>query len=139
MDQQKTPVHIFIDQSKAFDTFNFEILLSKLKYYGFFEIPPKLTTNYLTNHSQYVKFKNFVSNHVPISTGIPQGSILSPLLFSIYINNLVMASSKLNYMMSADETTLYFNLDDFGCRNLGNIINSEIEKINLWLKLNKYP
>ena len=48
-----------------------------------------------------------------------------------------MASSKLNYMMYAEDTTLYFNLEDFDCRNLNNKINSEIEKINLWLKLNK--
>ena len=48
-----------------------------------------------------------------------------------------MASSKFNYMMYADDTTLYFNLEDFDCRNLDNEINSEIEKINLWLKLNK--
>ena len=48
-----------------------------------------------------------------------------------------MASSKLNYMMYADDTTLYFNLEDFDCRNLDNEFNSEIENINLWLKLNK--
>ena len=47
-----------------------------------------------------------------------------------------MASSKFNYMMYADDTTLYFNLEDFDCRNLDNEINSEIAKINLWLKLN---
>ena len=48
-----------------------------------------------------------------------------------------MASSKLNFMMYAYDTTLYFNLEDLDCRNLDNVINSEIEKINLWLKLNK--
>ena len=111
--------------------------MSKLRYYGLSEIPLKLITNYLTNRNQYVKFESCISNLVPISTGVPQGYILDPLLFSIYINNLVKTSSKFNYMMYADDTTLYFNLEDFDCRNLDNEINSEIEKINLWLKLNK--
>ena len=101
------------------------------------EIPLKLITNYLTNRNQYVKFESCISNLVPVSTGVPQGSNLGPLVFIIYINDLVTASSKLNYMMYADDTTLYFNLEDFDCRNLDNEINSEIEKFKLWLKLNK--
>ena len=137
MGQQKTPGHIYIDLLKAFDTLNFDILLSKLRYYGLSEIPLKLITNYLTNLNQYVEFESCISKLVPISTGVPQDSILGSLLFSIYINDLVMASSKFNYMMYADDTTLYFNLEDFDCRNLDSEINSEIKKINLWLKLNK--
>ena len=132
MDQQKTPGHIYIDLSKAFDTLNFDILLSKLRYYGLSEIPLKLITNYLPNRNQYVKFESCISNLVPISTSVPQGSILGPLLFS-----LLMANSKINDIMYVNDTTLYFNLEDFDCRNLDNEINSEIEKINLWLKLNK--
>ena len=130
---KKTPGHIYIDLSKAFDTLNFDILLSKLRYYGLSKILLKLITNYFTNRNQYVKFESCISNLVPISTGVPQCSILGPLLFNIHINDLVMASSKFNYMMYADDTTLYFNLEDFDCQNLNNEINSEIEKMNLWL------
>ena len=93
MDQQKTPGHIYIDLSKAFDTLNFDILLSKLRYYGLSEIPLKLITNYLTNRNQYLKFEICISNLIPISTSAPQGSILGPLLLSIYINNLVNSNT----------------------------------------------
>ena len=136
-DPQKTPTYIYVDLSKAFDTLNFDKLLSKLKHYGLSEIPLKPITSYLRNRNQYVKFGSCTSNPVPISIGVPQCFILGPLLLSIYINDLVMASSKLNYMMYADDTTLYFDLEDFDFRNMDNVINSEIEKINLWLKLNK--
>ena len=111
--------------------------MSKLKYYGLSEVPLKFITNYLTNRNQYVKFESCISNNVLISTGVTEGSILGPLLFNIYINDLVMACSKLNYLMYADDTTLYFNLEDFDWQNLDNVINSEIEKNNLWLKLDK--
>ena len=58
---------------------------------------------------------------------------LGPLLFSIYINDLIMASSKLNYMMYADDTTLYFNIEDFDCQNLDSVFNSKIEKLTCCL------
>ena len=60
-----------------------------------------------------------------------RATILGSILFNIYKNNLVMASNKFNYMVYADDKTLYFNLEDFDCQNLDNVINSEIEEIDL--------
>ena len=77
------------------------------------------------------------SETLDISTGVPQGSILGPLLFSICINDLITVSNKLKCIMYADDTTIYFNLEDFDPYNLERDINNELEKITLWLKMNK--
>ena len=133
----KTPVAIFLDLSKAFDTLDFNILLSKLQYYGICDTPLSLMKSYLTNRYQYVQYKNWDSELLELKTGIPQGSILGPLIFSIYINDLVYSSNKLSFLLYADDTTLYFNLEDFAYQDREFHINNELEKVNIWLKLNK--
>ena len=70
-------------------------------------------------------------------TGIPQGSILDPLFFSILINDIVNSSSKLSFLMYVDDTTIYFNLEDFSSLNREYEINRELEKVNTWFQLNK--
>ena len=113
MDKNHTPCSIYIDLSKAFDTLDFEILLFKLRFYGVTDTAFKLMKNYLSDRKQYVKYNVHESDVMTIKTGVPQGSILGPLLFSICINNLVTVSNKLNFLMYADDTTIYFNLEDF--------------------------
>ena len=133
----KTPVALFLDLSKAFDTLTFDILLAKLKHYGVHGKSLALIKNYLTNRSQYVQFENQESCIVEIKTGIPQGSILGPLFFSILINDLVNSSKMLSFLMYADDTTIYFNLEDFPVHNRHIEINRELDKVNTWLKVNK--
>ena len=133
----KTPTAIFLDLSKAFDTLNFNILLNKLQYYGIHGIAFSLIKSYLTNRFQYVQFENSESDLLEIKTGIPQGSILGPLFFSIMINDLVKSSNKFKFLMYADDTTIYFNLEDFPLEDREVLINDELEKVNKWLKLNK--
>ena len=72
-----------------------------------------------------------------ICTGVPQGSILGPLFFSVYINDLITVSNRLNFLMYADDTTIYFNLEDFDLLTRETDINRELEKVHIWLKLNK--
>ena len=93
--------------------------------------------SYLTNRFQYVQFENSESDLLEIKTGIPQGSILGPLFFNIMINDIVNSSNKFNFLMYADDTTIYFNLEDFPIENREVLINDELEKVNKWLKLNK--
>ena len=109
MDDHKIPGTIFIDLSKAFDTLSYDILLYKLKFYGISGVEYKLLSSYLSNRKQYVMFNNKNSEFTEIRTGVPQGSILGPLLFSIYINDLITVSNKLNFIMYADDTTIYFD------------------------------
>ena len=124
MDDNQIPGAIYLDLSKAFDTVNFDILLSKLKFYGVVGTPLKLLDNYLRNRHQFVEFKNNYSDLQEILTGIPQGSILGPILFSIYINDLIKSTNKFKYLMYADDTTLYFNLEDFNSVTMNDDINS---------------
>ena len=137
MESGKTLVTLFIDLSKAFDTLSFDILLKKLNYYGIAGVNLKLMANYLRNRKQYVVFNNHNSEITDIRCGVPQGSILGPLFLSICINDLKNASNKCKFLMYADDTTIYFNIEDFDTNNLEAEINKELEQVNTWLKVNK--
>ena len=98
---------IFVDLSKAFDTVNHKILLSKLDHYGFRGKTNKLLESYLTNRKQYVQIGNTKSKCKPITCGVPQGSVLGPLLFLIYINDLPNSCPDGNTRIFADNTTIF--------------------------------
>ena len=137
MENGKTPGKLYIDLSKDFDTLAFDIFMFKLKYYRVTDSALDLMSSYLKNRKQYFVFSNTQSEYSEVYTGVPQGSILGPLFFSICINNLITASDKLKFLMYADDTTIYFNLEDFDSHNPEADINAELEKVNTWLKLNK--
>lgn len=135
MDNNNIPLNIYIDLSKAFDTLDHEILLYKLNYYGLRDNELNLFKSYLTNRKQLVDFDGCKSEYLAISTGVPQGSILGPLLFIIYMNDFNTASSLFHPIIYADDSTLCTSLDTFNSR--AEEINTELVKVSNWLCLNK--
>ena len=109
-------------------------MLSKLRYYGVSRIELKFFADHVLERSQYVDYSGISSKKLPITTGVPQGSVLEPLLFLIYINVIPTVSNIFNILMYADDTTLFCNFNNIRHENT---INNEINNIYKWLCSNK--
>ena len=101
---------IFLDFSKAFDTINHDILLSKLYRYGIRGNPLRWFLKYLYNRNQVFKIGDTISSSQTIICGIPKGSTLGPLLFLLSINDLPNCSSKLSFRIFADDTNIFIKV-----------------------------
>ena len=135
IDNGKYGCGIFIDLKKAFDTVNHKILLTKLEHYGIRGNILKWFESYLSNRKQYVFYNGVSSEIAPFTCGVPQGSVLGPLLFLIYINDLPNISSKLSFFLFADDTNIYYESDSL--IELEKTINKELKLLSLWLNLNR--
>ena len=100
---------VFLDLTKAFDTVNHSILLAKLNHYGIRGITNEWFRSYLSNTKQSVSISDCLSKPLNINCGVPQGSILGPILFILYINDILIASKKLNMIQFADDTCLFLS------------------------------
>ena len=128
-------IAVFLDFSKAFDTVNHGILLQKLNHMGIRGIMLDWFRSYLQNRVQYVSIDNMHSSNSCISLGVPQGSILGPILFLLYINDMSKSSSHLKFVHFADDTTVFASKNNIN--DLFNTINDELKNIDNWLLANR--
>ena len=136
LDTGKYVVGIFIDLKKAFDTIDHGILMRKLEFYGIKRNILNWVKSYLSYRCQYVEYKNTISERKYIHHGVPQGSILGPLLFILYVNDFSRSSDLLFSILFADDTTVLIegvSYEDIIIYNL----NIELQKVDSWLRANK--
>ena len=126
---------IFVDLQKAFDTVEHDILLSKLEHYGIRGLANEWFKSYLSNRKQYVSINGYHSNLADVKFGVPQGSVLGPLLFLIYINDLNQALKFCKVHHFADDTNLiHFSKS---VNRLNKHVNLDLKNLTYWLNANK--
>ena len=134
-ENKQTAYCIFLDFAKAFDTVQHDVLINKMEYYGIRGLPLKWFKSYLNDRQQYTEIDDTLSNMDYVKSGVPQGSILGPLLFLLYINDIVKSSSILKFFLFADDTTIFYSSKH--TNTLKNTINRELKNVNNWLIANK--
>ena len=134
LDQNKSTCAIFLDLAKAFDTVDHKILLSKLEKSGIRGVALEMMKSYLSNRKQFVQLGTSSSLYKVMSIGVPQGSVLGPLLFLIFINDLPNATN-LDIKLFADDT--FLSASSSNKKTLQKLIDVELKKVYTWLVENK--
>ena len=134
-ENKEIPCCIFLDFAKAFDTVNHSILINKLNHYGIRGNSLKWLESYLSNRTQCVQIGNQLSEKMTINCGVPQGSVLGPLLFLLYINDIANSSNLINFQLFADDTCIFYSHKNKTV--LENNLNQELSKVSDWLIANK--
>ena len=138
--QQNVSALILLDLSAAFDTIDHQILLTRLSStFGFSDTALSLITSYLTNRSQYITIGDHCSNPTPLTTGVPQGSVLGPLLFTLYTTPIghILSKSPVSFHLYADDTQLYISFSPSDSTANLSVLSSTLDTIHSWLSLNR--
>jgi len=137
LDRNLISILVLLDFSKAFDTVSFQLLCQKLKnLFNFSESAVKFIKSYLTGRSQCVFANGAFSNFLPVTQGVPQGSILGPLLFSLFINDISNSILFSNYHIYADDVQLYLSGSEENIASVVSQINTDLASISDWSKRN---
>lgn len=134
LDKNNCITAVFVDFKRAFETVDRHILLQKLEAYGIGGTVLKWFQSYLTNRKQVTKFKNLTSEAIINDYGVPQGSVLGPLLFIIYINDMSYKMMNVFVNVFADDTLVSCSGKP---EEIGPIMNEALDNMNEWLKVNK--
>ena len=124
-----------MDLQKAFDTVDHKILLHKLEFYETCGVCNDWFKSYLSDHKQFVSINGYNSDLMPVICGVPQGSVLVPHLFLIYINDLHKAIRYCKVHHFADDTNFFHT--NKSVKNLDKLVNHDMKQLNNWLSANK--
>lgn len=135
IENKQFTIGIFLDFRKAFDSIKHQILLTKLNMYGVRGIANKLINSFLSSRLQFTTYNGAKSDIHQIAYGVPQGSILGPLLFFIYINDIVNISHRSEMVLFADDSNVFFS--DSNLQYLESTANDWLKDLSLWLVANQ--
>ena len=135
IDKKQQAIGVFIDFKKAFDTINHDILICKMEKYGVRGVVLDWIKSYLNGRKQFVKLGDYCSSCLDIACGVPQGSVLGPKLFILYINDICKVSKLLKLVLFADDTNIFCSGDDLA--ELLKDLTEEIIKLKNWFDYNK--
>ena len=135
LDSKQSTISVYLNFSKAFNTVNHDILMSRLLHNGIRGVMHLWFKSYLSNRKQCVSIKNCSSSMSNITLGVPQGLVLGPVLFFLYINDMYRSSNKMCFVHFADNTMVFASDSDI--TNVHATLNGELVEVDNWLKANR--